>query len=270
MYRYFEEDYSKIDLDGSEICKDWIEAWIFTTPDDHQLLEDMTETFCPCLETVRGHCDGCDHALNCIPITFHQLTLLEAFDMLCNDDKMKKRDCINYIGYIGIELGTLNFTAASMCYSAMDLGNKLTELTSNLKALMCECLGPAITLLSYDTYQSDNFELALSCINEEFAMDLTECPSDLYDGDSFQVPITTDYELEAAIIYADVKVDESSTTGTIRESAASPTRNAQFSTDYWDSSSTWKSITIAEVVAVVFLSGSAFFMNRRRIKMDLN
>lgn len=272
MYKYFEEEYALIDLEGSVTCKNWMESWIFTTPDDHQLLEDMTDSFCPCMETLRGHCDGCDWVLNCEPITFHQLTMLEAFDKLCNDDKLQNRDCINYIGYIAIELGTLNFTAATMCYSAMDLSYTLTELTGNLKDLMCGCLGPAVTLLSDDTFQSDNFDTALGCIDDAFSMDLADCPSDLYDGDSYVVPVSNNVEPEPApqtfseaalpVDISDVELTETSGS----DSHASET--VEFSVDYWESSSAWKSITIVEVVALLVLSGSAFGLNKKRVKIQ--
>jgi len=270
MYKYFEEEYALIDLEGSVTCKNWMESWIFTTPDDHQLLEDMTDSFCPCMETLRGHCDGCDWVLNCEPITFHQLTMLEAFDKLCNDDKLQNRDCINYIGYIAIELGTLNFTAATMCYSAMDLSYTLTELTGNLKDLMCGCLGPAVTLLSDDTFQSDNFDTALGCIDDAFSMDLADCPSDLYDGDSYVVPVSNNVEPEPApqtfseaALPVDI-VELTETSGS--DSHASET--VEFSVDYWESSSAWKSITIVEVVALLVLSGSAFGLNKKRVKIQ--
>lgn len=283
MYKYFEEEYSQIDLTGSQLCKEWMEEWIFVTPDDHVLLEDMTTWMCPCLEALRGHCDGCDHALNCVPVTFHQLTMLEAFDMLCNDDKLDKRDCLNYIGYMAIELGTNNFTASTMCYSAIDLGYKLDHMTANLKGLMCGCLGPAVTLLSDDSYQTDNFDLALSCISDEFSMDLADCPSDLYDGDSYWIPVTTDYEMEAAIAEADVKMeqveddsnfkvhDDSIVGSEAFGTGGQPTsRHIQFTTDYWTSSSVWKSITIGEFVALMVLSGTAFGLNKKKIKMQRN
>jgi len=279
MYRYFEEDYSQIDLEGSALCKDWMEQWIFVTPDDHVLLEDMTATFCPCLEAVRGHCDGCEFALDCVPVTFHQLSMLDAFDKLCNDDRIKKRDCINYISYIGIELGTLNFTAATMCYSAMDLGNTLSDLSSNLKSLLCGCVGPAVTLLSDDSYQSDNIDLALSCIDEAFSMDLQDCPSDVYDGDEYWIPVSTDYQMETVLSEADVRVAEDLNVEDDMEAANDeemssddfipPVENVQFSTNYWDSSSSWKTVTIVEVAALVILSGSAFGLNKKRVKITL-
>jgi len=270
MYKYFEEEYSQIDLEGAVTCKDWMEAWIFTTPDDHQLLEDMTDSFCPCMETLRGHCDGCDWVLNCDPITFHQLTMLEAFDKLCNDVHLENRDCINQIGYIAIELGTLNFTAATMCYSAMDLGSTLSNLTDNLKDLMCGCLGPAVTLLSDDTYQSDNFQTALACIDDAFAMNMKQCPSDLYDGSSYWIPVTTSYHpsktlTSDAVLEMDIEELELTETS---DRTSNKMKNVEFSVDYWESTSVWKSITIGEVVALIILSGTAFGLNKKRAKAE--
>jgi len=271
MYKYLEEEYSQIDLEGSVTCKNWVEAWIFTTPDDKQLLEDMTDSFCPCMETLRGHCDGCDWVLNCAPITFHQLTMLEAFDRLCNDDKLENRDCINEIGYVAIELGTLNFTAASMCYSAMDLGSSLSNLTDNLQDLMCGCLGPAYTLLQDDDYQHENFLNALSCIDDTFSMNLADCSNELYDGDSYWVPVSTNF-VPSKVLTSDAatKIDiEEIELTEISSSASNEIKNVEFSVDYWDSSSVWKPITIAEVVALICLSASAFGLNQKRVKAEV-
>lgn len=273
MYRYFEEEYSQIDLTGSVTCKSWMESWIFTTPDDKVLLEDMYESFCPCLESLRGHCDGCDHALNCIPITFHEMTMLEAFDQVCFDQLILNRDCLNYIGYIAIEVGTQNFTAASMCYSAIELSANLYSLTDNLKDLMCGCLGPAATLLSDDSYQSSNFELALTCIDDAFAMDLADCPEELYDGDSYTVPVSKTSDINVYMIGERVEMDESEISITGDKEVVTDegtenfalTKTVRFSSmNNGDSSSAWKTVSIVEVVALVVLSISAIMLQRSK------
>merc|ERR1719397_1234291 len=100
-------------------------------------------------------------------------------------------------------------------------------------------------------------------------MDLTSCPSDVYSGASFNVPddgietLNTEETTEETTYYSGKNRDESEQQ--IQDDIHASLPNARLSSsDYWDFSSVWKSISIAEFVALVVLSGSAFGMNRQR------
>merc|ERR1719419_508645 len=132
----------KKSLEGSVACKTWMEDWIFTVPGE-QRFEDMSDTFCPCLEYLRATGYQDDSILDCVPITFHQLTMVEMYDQICYDAKIANAQCLNYISYGSIRLANTNYTAGSLCWGAVELAIGL-ELSENLLTLMCNCLAHCV------------------------------------------------------------------------------------------------------------------------------
>jgi len=114
MYSYFEIEFAQIYLEGSVICKKWMEEWIFTVPGE-QRFEYMATSFCPCLGALKGTGYDLDSILDCIPVTFHQLTMRDKYEQICYDPYITNVACLNSIAYASIELAVSNYTAAAMC-----------------------------------------------------------------------------------------------------------------------------------------------------------
>merc|ERR1719419_1757376 len=108
-----------------------MEEWIFTVPGE-QRFEDMSDSFCPCLSYLRGTGNEDDSILDCVPITFHQLSMVESYDQICFDAKVANTECLNFVSYASIRLANTNYTAASICWGAVDLASGLDTITDNL------------------------------------------------------------------------------------------------------------------------------------------
>jgi len=236
MYRYFEEELAFIDLETSVICKDWMEAWVFTTPGDGQRIEEMDDTFCPCLDSLKGIGDNLDSILDCIPVTFHQQTMVDLYNQICYDKIIHNTDCLNRIGYVAVQLAEKNYTAATSCYSAIDLSSSLTSLSDNLKDLMCDCLTPLYSgLLAID----DNVRDAVGCIGDEFAINVCDCPD--YTGtECYGVPSS---------------------------SIASQNVVSEFQI-YSISTATWKIVTLVEIPLFCTFLLLTYFMQKRKRKIN--
>jgi len=235
IYRYFEEELSFTDLEASNICKDWMESWIFTVPGE-QRFENMDSTFCPCLDRLKGTGDELESILNCIPVTFHQLTMLEVYNQICYDPLVGNADCLQNIGYVAVQLAVTNYTAASSCYSAIDLSSSLTTLTDNLKDLMCDCIVPLYSsAIPIDKTVAD----AVDCVGDEFALNVCDCPN--YIGRTCHAiprPISFSVEVE-------------------RDS-------------YVHTSSQWTVFALIEIILFCSFSILAYFLRRRKRRINSN
>jgi len=237
MYRYFEENLSFVDLETSVTCKDWMESWIFTIPGE-QRFEEMDATFCPCLDSLKGLGDELDSILDCIPVTFHQLTMLELYNQICYDPLIGNTECLQSIGYVAVQLAVTNYTAASSCYSAIDLSVSLTTLSDNLKDLMCDCI---VTLYSGPIKIDESVTEAVACIGDEFSMNVCDC-SDYKGMECYaipdSIPVNVEADLESYIVI----------------------------------SSTWKVLTLVEITLFCSFSILAYFLRRRkrRINSDIS
>jgi len=247
MYRYFEEDFSFIDLESSVSCKKWMESWVFTIPGE-QRFEEMDDSFCPCLDALKAFGSGLDSILDCIPVTFHQLTMLDLYDQICYDPLVPNHECLNYIGYVAIQLGQENYTAGSSCYSAIDLASVLTSQSDNLKDLMCDCLVP---LFSSSVPFDDSVFNALSCVGDEFSMDLCEC-QDYKGDDCFAIP----YVKENKAYGRPYRTVSTSTMVTTTFSTSST------------SESSWKIVSLVEIPLFGSFSLLAFFLRRRKQRIN--
>jgi len=183
MYEYFDEVFSHIDLEGSKICKEWLETWIFTIPGEARF-EEYEDLVCPCMNALRANCDGCDEILDCIPVTFHQLTIKETYEQVCYNPAIKNRNCLNWINWIAVKFAAEEFMTTTVCYSAMELAISGLPMSRNLKLLMCSCIGRVAEMFYDDPY----ITYALACIPEEFSLDMAECPG--YSGPGLVVPVT--------------------------------------------------------------------------------
>jgi len=229
MYRYFEEELAFIDLETSAICKDWMESWTFTVPGE-QRFEEMDSTFCPCLDRLKGLRLELDSILNCIPVTFHQLTMLELYNQICYDPLIANTDCLQGIGYVAVQLAVTNYTAASSCYSAIDLSSSLIYLSDNLKDLMCDCIVPLYTsAIPFDETVAD----AMACVGDEFSLNVCDCPD--YTG-------MTCYSIPNLIsVNVEVELDS-----------------------YIATSSSWKVLTFVEIALFCSFLILAYFLRRRK------
>jgi len=237
MYNFFETEYSKINLDGSVACKDWMEKWIFTVPGE-QRFEYMTGSFCPCMDYLKGSGPDYDAILDCIPVTFHQLSMRDLYEQLCYDPVVYNHECLNCIGYGAIKLGVVNYTAASLCYSAIEIASGLDNIDPNLNTLMCDCMVPL-----YD----DDFDMgevtidAVSCVNEYFNFNVEDCPA--YTDDS----------------------DDSTTTAKVKF----PVQSSFSSTWFSSTSASWKTVTIIELPFSILLLVSACYLQSRKTKLNM-
>jgi hypothetical protein len=247
MYRYFEEEFAFIDLDSSVQCKDWMEAWIFTIPGE-QRFEEMDDTFCPCLDSLKAFGDGLEEVLNCIPVTFHQLTMLDLYEQICYDSLVPNHECLNDIGFIAVQLGAENYTAASACYSAIDLASSLTDLSENLQDNMCDCLVPMFSsTIPFDDYMFN----ALACVGEEFSMDICDC-KDYTGTECFEIPYVKTKKVPG------------------RHYHSVPTTNAvtiNLSTSF-TSESAWKIVILVELPLFGSFSILGFFLRRRKRRIN--
>jgi len=251
MYKYFEVEYSKKSLEGSVACKNWMEEWIFTVPGE-QRFEDMENTFCPCLEYLKGTGSEDVSILDCIPITFHQLTMVELYDQICYDPIVANKDCLNYISYGSIRLAAVNYTAASMCWGAVELAAGIESLSLNLFTLICDCVVP---LKDDDYYYEETTIYALECMKlyyEDFA--ITECPgynnSEISDDES-----SDDESSDAETDSLDAEVFLITT--------------GDFGTMSLSSKSVWKATSIIEISVSAILVTTAFFLQRRKSRLNL-
>jgi len=242
MYIWFEKVFSKVNLDGSVACKDWMEAWIFTIPGE-QRFEFMEDTFCPCLDYLKAVGEDYQTILDCIPVTFHQLTMLDLYNEICYDPLIQNVDCLNFIGYSAIQLGAKNYTAASLCYGAVELSSSLDSMTDNLHTLSCDCIVP----LYNDNYTlGDTMLSALDCVNEYFTFEITSCEN--YDKNT--------------IDYVDrYESDES------HKRSAGVVSGSSFSTSLLSTSTSWETVTIIETPLSVVLFMSAIYLQRRKMKL---
>jgi len=240
MYTWFETDYSQINLEGSVACKDWMEAWIFTVPGE-QRFEYMQDSFCPCLTYLKGTGHDLDNILDCIPVTFHQLSMKTIYEELCYDPLVSNFECLNYINYGAIMLGYENYTAAALCYAAVELASSLDTITDNLGTLMCECAVPIFN----GGYEADNMVIkALACVTTYFPFDVESCPE--YDSGSSDD--------------ADYREDSYSGKGHYEGSFSS---NSVFS-----DASTWEIVTIVEIPFSIILMGLAYYLRERKKKLE--
>jgi len=186
MYRYFEEELSLIDLETSVLCKDMMEGWVFSVPETTRF-EWMEDTFCPCLDALKAIGDEFDSILDCISVTFHQLTMLDLYNQICYDKLIANTACLNSIGWVAVQLAAKNYTSASSCYSAIELSSTMTTLSENLEELMCQCFVPLFSgAISIDV----NVEAAIECIGDEFAMNVCDCP-DYVGTECYGIPNLT-------------------------------------------------------------------------------
>jgi len=248
MYRYFEEEFALIDLGTSVYCKTWMEDWVFTIPGE-QRFEEMDDTFCPCLDALKGFGVSLESVLDCIPVTFHQLTMLELYDQICYDQLIPNHQCLNYIGYVAVQLGEKNYTAGSTCYSAIDLASSLTVLSDNLQDLMCDCFVP---LFSGEIPFDDTVYNALSCVGEEFAMDICDC-QDYAGTDCFEIPYVKTNHKPSGHHYKTVSTSILATT-TLTTSISSE--------------SSWKTVTVVEIPLFGAFSILGFFLRRRKRRIN--
>jgi len=245
MYVWFEKVYSKVNLDGAVTCKAWMEDWIFTVPGE-QRFEFMEDTFCPCLDYLKGTGEDFENILDCIPVTFHQLSMLDLYNQICYDPLVTNHACLNFIGYGAIRLGSVNYTAASLCYGAVELASSLYTMNDNLQTLMCDCAIPL-----YDNVDLDEpIVRAIECVTEYFTFDVTDCPD--YGGDA------TDNKKDMDIEHA-----QDATTNTIDN-----VKVGFFSTISFNSLSSWEIITIIEISFCVLLSISAIYLQTRKTKLN--
>jgi len=235
MYRYFEEELSFTDLEASAMCKDWMESWIFTVPGE-QRFEEMDSTFCPCLDRLKGTGEELETILNCIPVTFHQLTMLELYNQICYDPLVGNADCLQSIGYVAVQLAVTNYTAASSCYSAIELSSSLTTLSDNLKDLMCDCIVPLYSsAIPIDKTVAD----AVACVGDEFALNVCDCPN--YIGRTCHtIPSSISYNVE-------VEFDS-----------------------YVHTSKPWTLFALIEITLFCSFSILAYFLRRRKRRINPN
>jgi len=233
IYTYFEVEYSKKNLEGSVACKDWMEEWIFTIPGE-QRFEDMGDSFCPCLDYLKGTGFEDYSVLNCIPITFHQLTMVEIYDQICYDPKIANVECFNYVSYASIRLGSWNYTAASLCWGAVELASGLDVLTRNLQTLICDC----VVATKDDGYSYEQPTLyALQCLYTRYEnFHISSCPN-YVDGEA---------------------------TNMIVSQPVSSTFDSVSS----NSESVWKTAAIVEFSASAILATTAFFLQRRKSNLN--
>jgi len=240
MYHYFEEDYSQINLNGSVACKTWMEAWIFTEPGDIRF-EAMDDTFCPCLDYLKG--TGHDWVLDCIPVTFHQLSMKDLYEQICYDSYIYNWNCLNYIGYSAIELGADNYTASSLCYGALDLGSGMDHMNDNLNTLLCDCLVPV-----YNFSGGDTMGKALSCLTDKFDINVEDCENYPSSDDSSS-------SSDESTWYA--------------KNSKSEEVNMNFNTAQTITESLWESVAAIEIVFCVVLILSASYLHRRKSKLNM-
>jgi len=233
MYRYFEVEYSKKSLEGSVACKNWMEEWVFSVPGE-QRFEEMSDTFCPCLDYLKV--TGDESILDCIPVTFHQLTMVEVYDQICFDVKIANLECLNYISYGSIRLANTNYTAGSLCWGAVELASGLDSISDNLLTLMCDCLVPV-----YD----DDYDYG------DTTMEAIKCLLDYY----------RDFELGMCPNYDD--------RGTVHVSPKLLPTVKSFNTVSLGSESVWKQTAIIEIPVCLILVTTAFFLQRRKSKLNM-
>lgn len=239
MYRYFEEELAFINLRSSVLCKNWMENWIFTIPGE-QRFENMDDTFCPCLDALKNIGYGFDSILDCIPVTFHQLTMLDLYNQICYDPLMLNSRCMNSIGYIAIQLGETNYTAASSCYSAIELASSQNTLSDNLEDIMCDCFVPLYSSIKVDHH----FLEAVNCVGDDFAINICDCPD--YNG------------TECFVIGGE-------NSGAI----STHIKGLTLSTSRWKTStSTWKTLTFLEIPLVCSFSILAYVLQRRKSRKN--
>jgi len=190
----------------------------------------MGSTFCPCLDRLKGIGDELESILNCIPVTFHQLTMLELYNQICYDPLVRNAHCLERIGYVAVQLAVTNYTAASSCYSAIELSSSLTTLTDNLKDLMCDCIVPLYSsAIPMDKTVAD----AVNCVGDEFALNVCDCPN--YTG-------RTCYATPSSIPFnAEVELDS-----------------------YVHTSSSWTVFAFVEITLFCTFSILAYFLRRRK------
>jgi len=239
MYSWFETEYSQINLEGSVACKDWMEAWIFTIPGE-QRFEWMTDTFCPCLSYLKGTAHDLDNVMDCIPVTFHQLSMKTIYEQLCYDPLVSNFECLNYINYGTIMLGSENYTAAALCYGAIELASSLDTITDNLGDLMCDCAVP----LYENNFESEPMVVkALDCVTTYFDFDVESCPA--YDSGSSDAGDS-------------IEEDNNVMNG----------KHGSFSTSLFSGTTTWETITIVEIPISIVLIGSAYYLRERKAKLN--
>jgi len=229
MYLYFENDYSKISLEGSVACKDWMEAWVFTVPGE-QRFEAMDDSFCPCMDYLKG--TGDDAILDCIPVTFHQLGMRELYEQICYDSLISNVECLNYFGYGSIELGVVNYTAASMCYAAVELGAGLDEMNDNMKTLTCDCIVPCY---DDDFDMGDTIGDGMECLLVDFDISVADCPNYRFYVD----PSETSFN------------------------------EVSFDVSLSNSESTWKTLAIVEMPLCALLILSGLYLQKRKTKLNM-
>jgi len=248
MYTWFELDYAQINLDGSIICKDWMEQWIFTEPGE-QRFEYMADSFCPCLGTLKGTGYDHDSILDCIPVTFHQLTMLDLYEQICYDTYVANVDCLNYMAYGTIELAVQNYTAAALCWAAVELSGGLDDISDNLMTLMCDCLVP---MYSVNYTLDDTTGDGLTCVYGEFDLDVSTCPN--YAGESLN---------------EDGSMGDFMTVSAATSIEEHPERYGTFDSSSSSVESAWRTAAIIEIPICAILALSAFFLHRWKIKISM-
>jgi len=205
----------------------------------------MENTFCPCLDYLKSVGEHYQTILDCIPVTFHQLSMLDLYNEICYDPLIQNVDCLNFIGYGAIQLGVVNYTAASLCYGAVELSGSLDQMTDNLHTLTCDCIVP---LYNDNITMGDAMLNALDCVNQYYTFDVTKCEN---------------YQDSTIDMIDRYENDES------KKNSAGMISGSRFSTSSESTSASWETITIVEAPFSILLIISAIYLQRRKIMQSL-